>query len=149
MTEVPRLILGTTEGLVALELAGRGWRRGIVVWRGGDVTSLAVDASRRQRIVATFDSGTVASWDGGRTWTATDDAGTSTAMGARPGLDNSTPGGRPRGCGASCGASLPLSPTVAPCTPAPRKGFSGPRMGGSSGPGPGPDWGPRVWPPLP
>ncbi len=78
---------------MALELAGRGWRRGTVVWRGGDVTSLAVDTSPRQRIVATFESGAVASGDGGRTWTAADDAGTAAKGGyGKAGARRSAPG---------------------------------------------------------
>jgi photosystem II stability/assembly factor-like uncharacterized protein len=65
-----RLLLGTDEGLLALNLGGsRAWTSAEVLWRGGPVAAVATDPANSQRVhLASKADGIYRSEDGGRTW---------------------------------------------------------------------------------
>ncbi len=71
----PRLLLGTTEGLLALHLdpaaepAAAGWTTAAVLWRGHDVRAVVVDPDEPRRVhAAAAGDGVYRSEDGGSTW---------------------------------------------------------------------------------
>ncbi len=64
-----RLYLGTRQGLLALDLAGRGWRTGSVLWRDRAINALAIDPADPRRILASVEgAGLHRSEDGGEAW---------------------------------------------------------------------------------
>ncbi len=64
-----RLLLGTDEGLLALELGEGGWTHGAVLWREHAVGAIVVDSQNPRRIHVTAPGdGVYRSEDAGRTW---------------------------------------------------------------------------------